>query len=279
MAPQHQHLIPDTEATWTAVIGVMREVTPVIRGTLARAGMAGDVDDVAQETVLSAVTGIQKWDAAGGPLVAWVTTIGKRRAIDHIRRQTTHGASVVTVAGHGGDEETPSVDVVAESHEDGVIERADAWEQIRSVLGEVRLVLRNDRTVHRALTLLIECDGNVQLAARTLGVAEPVMREARRETIRMAIVVRNAIALHETGGPVTLRHLLDCLPAEIGAWTRVIAVEAAKAGGFDAVKPEVMAVATGWSASTARQRLNDTAWLLSIARSFAEEGSFSAKAA
>lgn len=265
-------LMAGSDQAWSAVLETMDEVRPVIRAVMAGAGMATEADDVAQETVLSAVTGIERWSPASGPLVAWVTTIGKRRAIDHIRK-TKRGASMIGVAGQGYDEnDMQVVDPAVAGHEEEITERADVWDQVRSVLTEVRAVLRNDRTMHRALTLLVECDGQVGMAARRLGVAEPVVREARRETVQLAVVVQRARKLHDEGAPVTLGALVSCLPEEVGAWTRVIALEAAHAGGFGKVAPEQIASATGWSYSTARQRLARTSRVLSIARTIAEQG-------
>ncbi|KAA9394156.1 hypothetical protein FCK90_08545 [Kocuria coralli] len=274
-AQAQQRLAAKSPQAWEAVLATMGAVTPVIRSVMVSSGMAGDVDDVVQEAILSAVLSADRWDPAKGPLVSWVTSIGKRRAIDHIRRQRRGGASSVVIAGQGGaDEDTPVIDVAQASFEDRVLDQDEAWTTVRAVMGQVQLVLRNDSTVSRALVVLVECDGEVSRAARLLGLAEPVVREARRETIRMAIVVHRALQLHQNGAPITVQSLLSCLPDEVGAWTRIVAVEAVRAGGFTRVSPEDVAARTGWSTSTARQRLADTLWLLSVARTIGEHGRF-----
>lgn len=274
-AQAQQRLAAKSPQAWEAVLATMGAVTPVIRSVMVSSGMAGDVDDVVQEAILSAVLSADRWDPGKGPLVSWVTSIGKRRAIDHIRRQRRGGASSVVIAGQGGaDEDTPVIDVAQASFEDRVLDQDEAWTTVRAVMGQVQLVLRNDSTVSRALVVLVECDGEVSRAARLLGLAEPVVREARRETIRMAIVVHRALQLHQNGAPITVQSLLSCLPDEVGAWTRIVAVEAVSAGGFTRVSPEDVAARTGWSTSTARQRLADTLWLLSVARTIGEHGQF-----
>ncbi|WP_052209339.1 RNA polymerase sigma factor [Kocuria sp. ZOR0020] len=266
-------------AAWEAVRAVMGDVVPVIRGKLTAGGAASDVEDVAQETLMSAVRSVSKWDPARGTLTGWVTTIGKRRAVDHLRSRH-HQATAVGISPVGGatSEDVWEVDVAQEGHEDAVVDRLALAAQIHEVLAEVRAVLRCDRTVHRALTLLIDCEGDTELAAKRLGTTTAVVREARRETVRAACVVQRAQGLHRSAQRVTAGALLDCLPAEIGAWTRTITVEAVRAGGFERVRVEAVAAATGWSISTARQRLGDTKWLLSIARTIAETGTIQAAA-
>lgn len=274
---QAQGLEATSPQAWAAVLETMTAVKPVIRSVLGSSRMGSDVEDVAQETILSAVTAAHRWDPARGPLVSWVTTIGKRRAIDHLRRQRVGGATAVVIAGQGTDEDTPVVDVAEESFEDRLLDRDEAWRLVQAVLGQVQLVLRNDATISRALTVLVTCDGDVRAAARRLRLAEAVVREARRETVRMAVVIRNAQELHERfvrGGRPKLQWqvLMTCLPDETGSWTRIVTTESMQGKGFDAITPEALAACTGWSVSTARQRMKDTVWLLSVARTIAEKG-------
>lgn len=258
---------------WVAVLDTMEAVSPVIRSVLGPAGFGSEAEDIEQETVMSAVQGIGRWSAADGPLVAWVTMIGKRRAIDFIRRQKHMSRSAVVFAGQGGDDdETQVIDVAEPSFEEQFLDRDEAWATVESVLGQVQLLLRNRETVARALVVLVRCDGDVAEASRLMGLAEPVLREARRETVRMALVVRNALRLHDGGGKVGMAELWACLPDGVGSWTRVVAVEVAKAGGVERVRASVVAKTWGWSESTARQRIADTLWLLSVARTLGEQG-------
>lgn len=257
---------------WEAVLETMDAVSPVIRSVLGLAGFGSEAEDIEQETVISAVRGIGRWSAAEGPLVAWVTMIGKRRAIDFIRRQKHMSRSAVVFAGQGSDDEAQVIDVAERSFEEQFLDRDEAWATVESVLGQVQLLLRNRETVARALVVLVRCDGDVAEASRLMGLAEPVLREARRETVRMALVVRNALRLHDGGGKIGMTELWSCLPDGVGSWTRVIAVEVAKAGGVDRVRASVVAKTWGWSESTARQRIADTLWLLSVARTLGEGG-------
>lgn len=266
-------LEPNSQEAWEAVVGAMDAVSPVIRSVLGPAGFTSEAEDIEQETVISAVRSVGRWSAAEGPLVAWVTMIGKRRAIDFIRRQKHMSRTAVVFAGQGADEdEAQVIDVAEDSFEDRFLDRDEAWATVESVLGQVQLLLRNRQTVARALVVLVRCDGDVAEASKLMGLPEPMLREARRETVRMALVVRNALRIHEGGGRVGMTELWSCLPDGVGSWTRVIAVEVAKAGGVDRVRASVVAKTWGWSESTARQRIADTLWLLSVARTLGEGG-------
>lgn len=90
---------------WQAVLDTMEAVSPMIRSVLGPAGHSSEAEDIEQETIISAVKGIGRWSAAEGPLVAWVTMIGKRRAIDFIRRQKHMSRSAVVFAGQGNDDD------------------------------------------------------------------------------------------------------------------------------------------------------------------------------
>ncbi|MFF0973529.1 UNVERIFIED_CONTAM: sigma factor [Kocuria sp. CPCC 205295] len=266
-------LVANSPEAWQAVLETMEAVSPVIRSVLGPAGFGSEAEDIEQETIISAVKGIGRWSATEGPLVAWVTMIGKRRAIDFIRRQKHMSRTAVVFAGQGGDEDDAQViDVAEASFEEQFLDREEAWATVESVLGQVQLLLRNRETVARALVVLVRCDGDVAEASRLMGLPEPMLREARRETVRMALVVRNALRLHDGGGKVGMTELWACLPDGVGSWTRVVAVEVAKAGGVERVRASVVAKTWGWSESTARQRIVDTLWLLSVARTLGEGG-------
>lgn len=258
---------------WQAVLDTMEALSPVIRSVLGPAGHSSEAEDIEQETIISAVKGIGRWSASEGPLVAWVTMIGKRRAIDFIRRQKHMSRTAVVFAGQGAyEDEAQVIDVAEDSFEEQFLDRDEAWATLESVLGQVQLLLRNRQTVARALVVLVRCDGDVAEASKLMGLPEPMLREARRETVRMALVVRNALRLYEGGGKVGMTELWSCLPDGVGSWTRVIAVEVAKAGGVERVRASVVAKTWGWSESTARQRIADTLWLLSVARTLGEGG-------
>lgn len=272
-----ERLEAGSEVAWVAVLEVMPEVTPVIRSVLGSRSLIDEVDDVAQETMISAVASAGRWDPQRGPLVAWVTSIGKRRAIDLVRKRQRANIVPGVIAGQGAAEEGLAViDVPVPAFDDQILDRDEAWRMVSSVLAQVKLVLRNDETVMRALEVLITHDGDVAAAARAMGLAEPVVREARRETVRMAVVIRNAGDVHTRGIQIDCGAVMSCLPGEVGSWTKTTMFAALRAGGFDRARPEDIAAMTGWSVSTSRQRLADTAWLLSVARTVAEQGQITA---
>lgn len=265
---------PNSQEAWLAVAEAMTSVTPVIRSMLVPAGMGADVDDVAQEAVISAVASAHRWAPERGPLVSWVTTIGKRRAIDHLRRAKRRATTVVVFAGQAGDDDTISViDVAEESFEEQLLDRAEAWSVVRSVMGQVKVVLRNDETLRRAVVVLAECDGEVSVAARRLGISPAVAREARRQVVRMAIVVRHAQELHRRGvTAVDVSEALTCLPDVAGSWPRLVLDSIIAHGTVRRFTAADLRAATGWSSATCRQRLEDVSWLLSVINEIALRG-------
>lgn len=258
----------NSEAAWLAVAETMQAVTPAIRGLLFPAGLAGDVEDVAQDALISAVSSAHRWNPARGPLVAWVTQIGKRRAIDHLRRVSRRNEAAVVLTGQSEEDETlPVVDVAEDSFEERLLDRMTAWDLVASVLGQVKIVMRNDETMRRALMVLVECDGDVAEAARRLGMTAAVAREARRQVVRMAIVVHRAQTLHRTlpaAGGVQVEDAMDCLPDADGAWTRTVLTAIRDHGSLIDFRSEDLRTVTGWCLATCRQRLDNVSWLLSV---------------
>lgn len=270
---------PNSEQAWLAVADTMPAVTPVIRSMLAPAGLASDAEDVAQEAIISAVGGIHRWDSAGGPLVSWVTAIGKRRAIDHLRRAKRTVTTAVVFAGQPDDDEAVTViDVPEESFEDRLLDREEAWGVVKAVLGQVRVVLRNDEVMRRAVMVLANCDGDIAEASSKLGVSAPVAREARRQVVRMAIVVHQAQRLHrQEVSEVRIEAALDCLPDEAGSWPRLVLEAIARHGDLRTFGLEDLRAATGWGRSTCRQRFEHVSWLLSVINTIALRGEVSAE--
>lgn len=264
----------NSEAAWLAVAEAMPSVTPVIRSMLAPAGMSADVDDVAQEAVISAVASADRWVPERGPLVSWVTTIGKRRAIDHLRRAKRQATTAVVFAGQSDDDDTIAViDVAEESFEERLLDRDEAWSVVRSVLSQVQVVLRNDETMRRAVVVLAECDGEVATASRKLRISPAVAREARRQVVRMAIVVRHAQELHRQGvSAVEVGEALACLPDVAGSWPRVVLDAVVSHGNMRRFTAVDLRAVTGWSPATCRQRLDDVSWLLSVINEIALRG-------
>ena len=76
------------------VEAVWRMESAKVTATLARfVRDVGLAEELAQDTLVAA---LEQWPADGVPRNpgAWLTTIGKRRAVDHIRRQETLGRKV-----------------------------------------------------------------------------------------------------------------------------------------------------------------------------------------
>lgn len=269
-----QRMEANSPQAWLAVVDTMPAVAPVIRAMLAPAGLASDAEDVAQEAVISAVGSIHRWNGAAGPLVSWVTAIGKRRAIDHMRRAKRHATTAVVFAGQAGDDETVAmIDVAEPSFEDQLLDRDEAWSLVKFVLGQVKIVLRNDETLRRAITVLADCDGEIAEAARRLGISAPVAREARRQVVRMAIVVHQAQELHRQGvTTVRIEAALASLPGEAGSWPRLVLEAIARHGNLRVFRAADLAKATGWSSATCRQRFEDVSWLLSVINTIALHG-------
>lgn len=264
----------DSQEAWLAVADTMPLVTPVIRSMLAPAGLGADTEDVAQEAVISAVASAHRWVPERGPLVSWVTTIGKRRAIDHLRRAKRRATTAVVFAGQADDDETISViDVAEESFEERLLDRDEAWSVVRSVLSQVQVVLRNDETMRRAVVVLAECDGEVTSASRRLGISPAVAREARRQVVRMAIVVRHAQDLYRQAvSAVEVDEALACLPDVAGSWPRLVLEAIVTHGSVQRFTTADLRAVTGWSPATCRQRLEDVSWLLSVINEIALRG-------
>ncbi|ROZ62774.1 RNA polymerase sigma factor [Kocuria soli] len=264
----------NSEQAWLAVAETMPAVAPVIRSMLAPAGLVADAEDIAQEAIISAVRSIHRWNPAGGPLVSWVTAIGKRRAIDHLRRASRQATTAVVFAGQAGEDETVTViDVPEASFEDELLDRDEAWGLVKAVLGQVKVVLRNDEILRRAVVVLADCDGEIAEASRRLGISAPVAREARRQVVRMAIVVHQAQRLHrQRVTEVRIDAALDCLPDEAGSWPRLVLEAIARHGNLRTFGPADLVGATGWGMSTCRQRFEDVSWLLSVINAIALHG-------
>lgn len=105
-------------------------------------------------------------------------------------------------------------------------------------------------------------------ASETMGVSVTALRQARRELVRCARVVRAAQEVARSGQAVTMRVLIGCLPddGDAGDWARQVALACAQAGGrMEAVTVEDVMQATGFSHSTSRQYLAETRHLLRVA--------------
>lgn len=63
-----------------------RYVKPVYRYLYSRAGSPADAEDLTEQAFLEALEGLGRYRQQG-PFAAWLFTIARRRAIDHLRRR------------------------------------------------------------------------------------------------------------------------------------------------------------------------------------------------
>ena len=243
---------------------------PVIASQLGNFATEDDIADVAQATWESAWRSRNNYDPNKGPLHPWVVTIARYRAIDLFNAKVTdieHQQWDQHLA-RAGDRSDPVFAVEATDHADGVIDSLDASHQITQILRVVEDVIQNRASTARGLSLIMIFDDDLELASRTLGLGEDVLRRARRELIMCCQVVANAKHTAEIDdGRVTLRMLLECLPSmtEAGDWTRQLTLAVATAGGFDQVTIDHVMDVTGYSYNTARQYLVQSQHLIQVA--------------
>ncbi|QCU77996.1 sigma-70 family RNA polymerase sigma factor [Citricoccus sp. SGAir0253] len=243
-------------------------VRPVIVKQLGDMGSPGDVEDVAQATWESAWNARHRFDPSKGSLHSWVVTIARRRAIDRVRAQQ-RDTVLQGQAEHAAEARVQSaVTLTAPDHAEATVDALAAQQRVRRVLGVVEQVMQNREATSRALALVLVFGDDVALAARGLGVSAEVLRQSRRELIRCCQVVTRAQDAAAAGAPVTMRTLIECLPAdgESGDWARQMALACAQAGGrFEAVTVAHVMDVTGFSHNTARQYLAQTRHLLQVA--------------
>ena len=120
----------------------------------------------------------------------------------------------------------------------------------------------------RALAVVLVFDDDVAAASEAMGVSTTALRQARRELVRCARVVRAAQELGRSQGQVTMRALIGCLPddGDAGDWARQVALACVQAGGrLEDVTVEHVMRSTGFSHSTSRQYLAEVRHLLRVA--------------
>jgi RNA polymerase sigma-70 factor (ECF subfamily) len=62
-----------------------RYIRPIYRYLYSRSGQASDAEDLTAQVFLEAIEGLARY-RPNGPFAAWLFTIARRRAIDHLRR-------------------------------------------------------------------------------------------------------------------------------------------------------------------------------------------------
>lgn len=264
--------------TWTGeMLAALDATRPIIASVLSPAGRVDEVGDVLSETWIAAEKSLPAFDPERGPFGAWIATIARRQALRLIRRDVAAARlqeSVEHVAASGI---TTVFDVAHEGFADELVERLADWEQTVRILSITRAVMVHPELVDRTLTLLIAHHGCVETAAAALGVKAAAFRETHRRVVDVVHVVEKALEGYESrcrlglaGQPVTLGELLRLLPGRWEGQAGLLQLIATVPLGQ--LSPTHVAQATGWSVSTARQRLAQTRDLLQVGLVVIESG-------
>lgn len=237
-------------------------------------GAVDDTDDVLQATWESAWKARESFDPERGSVQAWVSTIAARRAVDHVRQVSRARDGQEAMQAASVAREQTAVTMLAPDHAEALVAALDAQAEVARVMRVVEQVMDSREMTARALAVVLVFDDDIPAAARAMGLSQDVLRQARREVIRCARVVRQAQAVAVSGDEVTMRTLIGCLPGDgdAGDWTRQVAMACAMAGGRleDVTVGHVMQ-ATGFSHSTARQYLAEARHLLRVAATVIEQ--------
>ena len=265
--------VEPVELTGEGLFAAVQEARGAALVVLGPAGERDALDDVLQAAWESAWAGRAGFDPERGSLRTWVSVIVRRRAVDHLRRVTRawEGQDVVEAAALGREQSVASA--VARDHADQVLDLLAARQELAEVMQVVEQVMESPQVTARALALALIFDDDVAEASEAMGISADVLRQARRELVRCARVVRAAQAVARSGVEVTMRALIGCLPADgdAGDWSREVALACAQAGGrMDLVQVEHVMRATGHSHSTARQYLAEVRYLLRVAATVIE---------
>jgi RNA polymerase sigma factor (sigma-70 family) len=137
--------------------------------------VAGDID-LAEECVQDAYArALASWPQSGIPRStgAWLTTVARRRALDLLRRRTTHDRTLPLLAAPVATD-TSSVEVEAEGPEEAQAEPEEiADERLRLIFTCCHPALTPEAQV--ALTLRLVCGLSTAEVARAFLVSEPTM--------------------------------------------------------------------------------------------------------
>jgi RNA polymerase sigma-70 factor (ECF subfamily) len=80
---------------------LIKHYRPLLRGIVARQiANDHDVTDVVKEVFLGVWNQSAKFDTSKGKLIIWIITIGRRRAIDRVRRRQAYDRAVVGLSVH-----------------------------------------------------------------------------------------------------------------------------------------------------------------------------------
>lgn len=264
--------------TWTGeMLAALDATRPIIASVLRPAGRTDEVGDVLSETWIAAEKSLPAFDPERGPFGAWIATIARRQALRLIRRDVAAARLQESVEHAAASGITTVFDVAHEGFADELVERLADWEQTVRILSITRAVMVHPELVDRTLTLLIAHHGCVETAAAALGVKAGALRETHRRVVDVVHVVEKALEGHESrcrlglaSQPVTLGELLRLLPSRWEGQAGLLQLVATVPLGQ--LTPAHVAQATGWSVSTARQRLAQTRDLLQVGLVVLESG-------
>lgn len=266
--------VEELEVSGEDLAVAVQEVRGAALTVLAPAGCVDAVEDVLQAAWESAWAGRASFDPGRGSLRTWVSVIVRRRAVDHLRRvSSVRQVQTELEAGAWAREQTVA-SVLSPDHAEAVAEALSARQDLAAVMRMVEAVMDSAQMTARALALVLVFDDDVAVASKAMGVSAEALRQARREMVRCARVVRAAQAAARSGEPVTMRVLIGCLPADgdAGDWSRHVALACARAGGrLEHVAIEHVMEVTGYSHSTARQYLAEARHLLRVAATVIEQ--------
>lgn len=250
----------------------LAEAVASVRGTvvavLGPSGNGDVVEDVLQSTWESAWHSRERFDPDRGSLRTWVGTIARNRAVDHLRAVGRSRAGQEALEASAVAREKTAVSTVMEDPAEAVVEALAAHREVAKVMRVVESVMESSEMTARALAVVLAFGDDVVAASEAMGVSVTALRQARRELVRCARVVRAAQEVARSGQAVTMRVLISCLPddGDAGDWARQVALACAQAGGrMEAVTVEDVMQATGFSHSTSRQYLAETRHLLRVA--------------
>jgi DNA-directed RNA polymerase specialized sigma24 family protein len=243
-----------------------------VRNILASVGLSQDTDDVVSDAAEAAVKSAGSFDPDFGPVEAWVLTIAKRRAYDHVKRAGSRSRLRGRIEGEAEGSDG-AFSVVAADFSDELVDRLMGARQAREVLGLTAKLVSNHLSFRRVAALWMKFNGDVARAAAAMGITVDAMRDSRREVTRCAQVVKKALAARSAGAPVTVGSLLNCLPtegSEDGAWATALSMAVVRAGGFGKVTATDLVEVTGYSLNTCRQYMAEALHLLQVARAVLE---------
>lgn len=272
----------DQTQTWTEeMIQAWKDTRPIIISKLAQARRANEVEDVMSEVWIAAATGLDSFDPERGSFSKWINGIAYNQAARLVRAEAKQGSTVGDIAHAANSGVSTIYDVVAADHAATVDGQVSDWAAVSDVLRMVRAAVSERKLFDRSMRLILECNGDVALAGKQLGVAPAALRDSHRNVLDLARVVHKALSAYwrrnedQVTRGVTIRDLLGCLPdesEESRAWIGVVARAVASAGGFGAVTAADVATMTGMAETTARHCLSRTGWLLTVARTVLETG-------